>query len=473
MGRKQIPLNGYHEFLKRKSQSDNRSGFAPTFIPKQAKDFQGAMIEWACSMGRAALFEDCGMGKTLQELAWGQNVVEHTNKSVLNLAPLAVSSQTIREGEKFGIEVRKVGNPFRGIVTTNYEQLHKLDPNDFAGVICDESSILKNFDGKYRRDITEFLKKISYRLLGTATAAPNDYTELGTSSEALGYLGHIDMLNRFFKNQNNTSDTKGRWRGTDILTRGGAQLHAWEGKQWRFKGHAEVPFWRWVCSWGRAMRRPSDLGFSDEGFNLPAYTEREFIVETENLLDGFLFPVDAVTLNEQRDERRKTITERCEKIVELTDHDRPALVWCHLNEEGELLKQLIPGCVEVSGKDSNDKKEEKLLDFAEGRARVLITKPKIGGFGLNFQHCSHVTFFPSHSFEQYYQGVRRCWRYGQKNPVIVDIVTTPGEAGVAKNLRRKAVAADRMFSMLVSEMRNELSIDRKHEFTKKEKLPSW
>jgi hypothetical protein len=463
----------YTEFLERKSSIGTKDGFAPIFIPKEAKDFQGAMIEYACEMGRSALFQDCGMGKTLQELAWGQNVVEHTNKNVLNLAPLAVSSQTIREGEKFGIEVRKAGSPFRGIVTTNYEQLHKLDPNDFIGVICDESSILKNFDGKYRRDITEFLKKIPYRLLGTATAAPNDYTELGTSSEALGYLGHIDMLNRFFKNQNNTSDTKGRWRATAMQTRNGAQLHAWEGKHWRFKGHAEIPFWRWICSWSRAMRKPSDLGFSDEGFDLPPYTEREFVVETENLLDGFLFPVDAVTLNEQRDERRRTIKERCEKIAELTDHDKPALVWCHLNEEGELLKQLIPGCVEVSGKDSNELKEEKLLSFTDGGARVLITKPKIGGFGLNFQHCSHVTFFPSHSFEQYYQGVRRCWRYGQKSPVIVDIVTTQGEKGVAKNLRRKALAADRMFSMLVSEMRNALSIERKHEFTKEEIIPSW
>lgn len=463
----------YSEFLNRKSSLTERFGFAPTFMPKEAKDFQVAMIEYALLQGRAALFEDCGLGKTLQELAWGQNVVEHTNKSVLNLAPLAVSFQTIREGEKFGIDVRHPTENFTGIVTANYEKLHKLNPEDYSGVICDESSILKNYDGVYRSQITEFMKKIPFRLLGTATAAPNDYTELGTSSEALGYLGHIDMLNRFFKNQNNTTDTKGRWRGTDMRTKNGAQLHAWEGKQWRFKGHAEQAFWRWVCSWSRSLRRPSDLGFGDEGYDLPPFTEREFVVETEAALEDFLFPVKAVTLQEQREERRKTITERCTKIAELTDHNRPALVWCHLNEEGKMLKDLIPDAVEVSGADSIEKKEEKLLAFADGQARVLITKPKVAGFGLNFQHCSHVTFFPSHSFEQYYQGVRRCWRFGQQNPVIVDIVTTEGERGVAQNLQRKAAAADRMFTALVSEMRNELSIEAKTEFKQKEQIPTW
>lgn len=465
----------YSEFLEHKSSIGTRDGFAPIWIPKEAKDFQVAMIEWSLLMGRAALFEDCGLGKTMQQLAWAHNVVLHTNKNVLILAPLAVSSQTVREGEKFGIEVRRShnGEVHKGLTVTNYEQLHKFRPEDFVGVVCDESSILKNYDGVFRGEVTEFMKKMPYRLLCTATAAPNDYTELGTSSEALSYLGHIDMLNRFFKNQNNTTDIKGHWRKTGFVGKGGAQLAAWEGKLWRFKGHAETPFWGWVCSWARAMRRPSDLGFEDGEFLLPPFTEREFVVESEHSLDGFLFPVTAVTLQEQRDERKATVKVRCEKIAELTDHNRPALVWCHLNEEGRTLKNLIPDSVEVSGADSNERKEEKLLAFADGQVRVLITKPKVAGFGLNFQHCSHVTFFPSHSFEQYYQGVRRCWRFGQKNPVIVDIVTTEGERGVAQNLQRKAAAADRMFTNLVAEMQNELGIASKHSFTQKEEIPAW
>lgn len=465
----------FEQFLERKAQGNLTFGFEPIWMPKETKDFQAAMIEYACKKGRSGLFEDCGLGKTLQQLTWAQNVVMHTNKKVLLLTPLAVSSQTEREGEKFGIEckVSHSGKIPSKITITNYEQLKHFDPNDFIGVVCDESSILKNYDGVYRAEITSFLKKIPYRLLCTATAAPNDYTELGTSSEALGYLGHIDMLNRFFKNDNNTVDTRGHWKGTSQKTKGGAQLHAWEGKHWRFKGHAERPFWRFVCSWSRAIRKPSDYGFSDDEFILPPKTEYEHIIERQTPLTNYLFPVEAVTLGEQREERRVTIKERCEKIAELVNHSEPALVWCHLNEEGRLLKQLIPDAVEVSGNDSIEAKEEKLLAFAKGDARVLITKPKVAGFGMNFQHCSHITFFPSHSFEQYYQGVRRCYRFGQKNPVRIDIVTTQGERGVLKNLQRKEEAADRMFSSLVAEMQNELHINRKTEFTHKEILPTW
>jgi len=300
-----------------------------------------------------------------------------------------------------------------------------------------------------------------YRLLGTATAAPNDYAELGTSSEALGYLGYIDMLNRFFKNTQNESQGAfgGGFRGVKAM--------------WRLKGHAELPFWRWVTSWARAFRKPSDLGYDDNGYILPSLTEQQHIVTAKTLPEGRLFAVHALNLEEQREERKRTIPERCASVAELVAHDKPALVWCHLNEEGKLLNKLIPDAVEVSGADSDDKKEEKLLAFANGDVRVLITKPKIGGWGLNFQHCAHVVIFPSHSYEQYYQAIRRCWRFGQENPVQVDIVMTEGEQRIFENLRYKADAADKMFDNLVAEMQRGQAIEKKNLFTKEEKIPAW
>jgi hypothetical protein len=300
---------------------------------------------------------------------------------------------------------------------------------------------------------------VPYRLLQTATAAPNDYIELGTSSEALGYLGHMDMLTRFFRNDMGNSAT-GRNHGNTM--------------KWRLKGHAEEPFWRWVCSWARAMRRPSDLGFSNERFRLPPLNEVEHIVEASTHAEGKLFAMPAADLREQREERRRTLRERCEKVAQLVnDTGKPALVWCHLNEEGDQLERLIPGALQVSGSDSDDAKEERLTAFARNQARVLITKPKIGAWGLNLQHCDHVVYFPSHSFEQYYQAVRRCWRFGQKSPVRVDIVATEGERGVMRNLQRKAEQADAMFSRLVAEMNRALSIDRGTTATNSIEVPQW
>jgi SNF2 family DNA or RNA helicase len=244
-------------------------------------------------------------------------------------------------------------------------------------------------------------------------------------------------------------------------------------KSWRFKGHGEDPFWRWVCSWGRACRMPSDLRFDNDGFILPDKTEKQYIVEASRPANGMLFTLPAIGLQEEREERRRTIKERCEKIAELVDHKEPVLVWCHLNDEGDLLEQLIPDGLQVAGKHSDDVKEERLLAFARGELRVLITKPKIGAWGLNFQHCSHVTFFPSHSYEQYYQGIRRCWRFGQKNNVKVDIVSTEGEKDILKNLQRKAMQADRMFEKLVFYMKNYLDIKPIKQFNQKERIPEW
>lgn len=454
-------VSDYGEFLRQKSQGGADSGFAPVWMPDFLFDFQRELVEWAVRKGRAAIFADCGLGKTPMGLTWASNVARKTGKPVLYLTPLAVASQTVREAEKFGIEARqsKDGAHAGHIIVANYERLHYFSSSDFGGVVCDESSVLKSFAGERRGEITAFMRQVPYRLLQTATAAPNDYIELGTSSEALGYMGHMDMLNRFFKNDLNNS-AQGRMRGEVI--------------KWRLKGHAETPFWRWVCSWARAIRRPSDLGFNDDGFLLPPLHEVEHLVEANSLADGMLFALPAVGLKEQREERRRTVQERCQTVADLVNHTgQPALVWCHLNEEGDVLQSLIPDAVQVAGSDSDDRKEDRLEAFADGRARVLITKPKIGAWGLNYQHCNHVTFFPSHSFEQYYQAVRRCWRFGQKRAVKVDIVTTEGERGVMRNLQRKSDQADAMFSRLVAEMNNALAIERANNMNSQVEVPSW
>ena len=460
----------YEAFLDRKAQLGRDSGFAPVWMPDFLFDFQRSLVDWSVRKGRSAIFADCGLGKTPIQLVWAENVVRHTNKRVLILTPLAVSHQTIAEAGKFGIEAHRsqAGELHDGINVTNYERLHYFNPDDFAGCVADESSILKSFDGTRKAEVTEFMRRMSYRLLATATAAPNDYIELGTSSEALGELGYTDMLTRFFKNDQNTiKPTVYRHRGQNFSALDAAA-------KWRFKGHAEVPFWRWVSSWARALRRPSDLGFLDERFELPELIEREHLVETDKPRPGMLFAMPAVGLDEQREERRFTIEERCSRVAALVaDTGQPALAWCHLNPEGKRLAEMIPDSLEVSGGDSDEAKEEKFLAFASGQLRVLVTKPRIGAWGLNFQHCAHVTFFPSHSFEQYYQGVRRCWRFGQTRPVVVDVVTTEGEHQVMRNLQRKAKAADRMFSALVEEMHRAESIERGPKFTVKEEHPSW
>lgn len=461
----------YLEFLNQKSQLDENSGFAPIWMPSVLKDFQAHLVDWSLWKGRAANFSDCGLGKTLMQLVWAENVVRHTNKPVLILAPLAVTRQTQREANKFGIEasVSLDGRIKPGINIANYERLHYFDSGVFAGVVCDESAILKSFDGTRRAQITDFMKKVPYRLLCTATAAPNEYIELGTSSEALGYLGYMDMLSRFFKNNQGNSI-----KPNVIHQRGKNFSQLDDNAKWRFKGHAEKPFWRWVCSWARAVRKPSDLGFDDGDFILPPLIERQHMVDARTLPDGKLFALPAVGLQEQREERRRTITERCEMAAALVNHTgRPAVVWCHLNDEGDLLEDLIPDAIQISGKDGEDAKEEKFLAFIDGQARVLVTKGKIGAWGLNFQHCAHSVSFPTHSFEEYYQSIRRFWRFGQTQPVVSDIIATEGEKNVLTNLQRKAEAADKMFADLTEHMTDALKINRSIDFTVAEELPSW
>lgn len=453
---------GYAEFLGKKEHLSGGDGFAPRFMPPQLFDFQVALVDWAQRRGRAAILADCGLGKTPIQLTWAQNIVERECARVLVLTPLAVSPQTIREGDKFGIECVRSRDgsdlPSSGIVVTNYERLDYFNPQDFVGVVLDESSILKAFDGERRRQITRFLTKVRYRLLCTATSAPNDFIELGTHSEALGDLGYIDMLGRFFRAEDGRGAAAHRGWGSEV--------------KFRLKGHAEEAFWRWVCSWARTCRRPSDLGFPDDGFVLPPLREESHIVDSHEPPAFSLVEVRADGLREQREATRRTIRERCEKIAELcTAHDR-SLVWCNLNDEGDLLEKLIPGAVQVAGSDRDDLKEYRLTSFADGTIKRLITKPRIGGYGLNFQRCAHVAMFATHSFEQYYQGIRRCWRFGQDRPVDVDVVGTEGLSGVLANLRRKATQADEMFERLVTTM-NRPENTRDVRITRKMEIPTW
>lgn len=460
-------MDNYEGFLHLKRQDATFEGFGPIWMPDDLFDFQKHLTDWAIRRGKAAILADCGLGKTLMQLVWAENVVRKTNRPVLIMTPLAVSPQTVREAKKFGIEaVRSRAGEMPGsarIVVTNYEQLHHFEPKDFGGAVCDESSILKSFNGARRNQITEFLRLLPYRLLCTATAAPNDYVELGSSSEALGQMGHMDMLNRFFRNTQNTSDTRNKWR-----SQGGPK------NQWRFKGHAEKPFWRWVCSWARACRKPSDLGFDDAGFDLPSMDVREHIVEVRSSAAGMLFNLPAAGLREEREERRRTINERCEQAAALAaSNGHSSVIWCHLNDEGDLLERLIPDAKQIAGATPDEEKEDIYDAFSSGELRRLIIKPKIGAWGMNWQHCSHVITFATHSYEQYYQSVRRCWRFGQEKPVSVDLIATEGERGVKENLMRKSRDADRMFASLVEHMNEAVKVDTSMKFDEREVMPSW
>lgn len=448
----------YAELLGRRAQLDGMAGFEPLWMPDFLFSFQQHLAKWSICQGRGALLADCGLGKSPMALTWAQNVYLHTGRPVLLLTPLGVTSQMCEEAAKFGIEagISRRGEIPAPVTVTNYERLHHFDQDRFRGTVCDESSVLKSFDGKRRALVTDFLRKMPYRLLATATAAPNDYAELGTSSEALGYLGHVDMLSRFF-----TRDPQWRVQG--------------HGAPWRFKGHASDPFWRWVASWARAMRRPSDLGFPDDGFALPPLEYRQHVVEPGMPSDdGALFDVPATGLREEREELKRSLRERCEKAAELLADASPGIAWCQLNAEGDLLSQMIPGAVQVSGADDPDVKEERLAAFGRGEIRVLVTKGAIAAHGLNWQNCHRMTYFPGdHSYERHYQAVRRCWRFGQQHPVTVDMITTPGGSRALDSLQRKAVQADRMFDALVGHMRDATPVSRTEAYELEVEIPAW
>jgi hypothetical protein len=326
----------YYEFLERKAQIGGMSGFEPVFMPDTLFPFQQDLTAWSIRKGRGALFEPPGFGKTFQFLVYAENIVRKTNKRVLIATPLAVSGQTIEEATKFGIEAKisRYGQAHPGITVTNYERLEKFNPNDFVGMICDEASAIKAIAGKRRAQVTEFVRRLPYRLMPTATPAPNDYIELGTISEALGELGQTDMLTRFFRNEQGNS-ASGRSYGKQA--------------KWRFKGHAEEPFWKWLASWARALRRPSDMGYKDTGYILPPIIEEVHTVKARQLKDGFLFEMPAVGLEEQREEQKRTLKERCEKAAELSNTKEPVVIWCNFNSEGDMLADMLPKFVQVSG----------------------------------------------------------------------------------------------------------------------------
>tara|TARA_R100000734_G_scaffold4539_1_gene4029 strand:- start:2170 stop:3531 length:1362 start_codon:yes stop_codon:yes gene_type:complete len=439
----------YKEFLESKKHLLGNYGFKSNYIPNMAFDFQKEIINRACIKGRMAVFADTGLGKTLIQLSLAQNVVNHTNKKVLILTPLAVAFQFIMEAKNMGIdniEYSKDGTHSKKIVICNYERLHYFNSTDFVGVILDESSILKNFDGKIKNQITSFVKKLPYRFLSTATPSPNDFIELGTSSEALGYMGYTDMLGKFFKNNNNSIDPK----------------HA--GEKWYLKPHAEKDFFSWVNQWALMIKMPSDIGFSDDKYILPELNVNTHIVKNNNLLEfngqTEMFNRPAKGFNEVRQEVKQTIKERCIKAVELAK-GKTSVYWCNRNEESKILKQLDPEAVEIIGSQSMEKKEQILLDFANGKIKRIITKAKMTGMGLNWQHCNHSVFFPTYSYEQYYQSIRRFWRFGQKNKVTIDIVISDGQTSVLESLKKKTKKAIELHKNLTKNVNKNFEIKSK------------
>jgi len=467
-------LNGYSAFLAKKSQQHPDGGFDPLWMPDFLYDFQQALVEWSIRKGRAAIFANCGLGKTPMTLAWAQNVVQYTNKNVLILTPLAVSQQFIREGEKFGIEIglSRDGKPAGKITALNYERLHKADESDYAGVVCDESSILKHWTGKTQAAVTRFMAKIPYRLLCTATPAPNDFVELGTSSEALGNLSHSGMLETFFRQMSDDEKKKKATRD-DIIH---SKRLSWRVIQsiglWALKAHAFEPFWKWVSSWSRACRKPSDLGpYDDSRFLLPPLNRVDHMIVPPPP-PGFLFTIPAFGLNQERGERRRTIEQRAELVAKLVQGNETAIVWCQYNPEADAIEKAIPDAIQVKGTQSLEKKEELLGAFLDGEARVLVTKAKIAGLGLNMQHCARVITFVDHSYERFYQSVRRCWRFGQTRPVRLDVICTEGEINVKKNMDRKQRLADQMFEAIIAFMNDAEQTSNKTP-TEKVEVPTW
>jgi hypothetical protein len=457
----------YQEFIQSKKHSTINFGFEPEYFNPYLFDFQKHIVNYAVKKGRCAIFLDTGLGKTLIELTIAQNYIQKTNKPVLIITPLAVANQFLIEAEKFGIpdvEHTKNGKYTKKIVLINYERLHYLLPDNFDCVILDESSILKNFDGAIKQQVTTFLKKVKYRFLATATPSPNDYIELGTSSEALGYLGYMDMLSRFFKNnQNNVAKL--------------SQIaKARQGEEFYLKPHAENDFWQWVSSWSISAKKPSDLGFKNDRFILPKLHEIETIIRNENPLtingQTRLFSMAAIGFKEIKQEARATIQQRCEIAVEKAAKHETSVYWCNLNDEADALLNLDKSAIEVRGNMDIDKKEDILLNFSTGQIKKLVTKTSITAFGLNWQHCNHTTYFPTYSYEQYYQAIRRFWRFGQKRDVFVDLVLSDGQERIMQSLLVKKDKAIKMFEKLSEHTNANYTIKQK-EFNKKITLPKF
>ena len=428
----------YLQFLESKKHLLGSYGFDVNYYPDIAFDFQKAIIEKAVNKGRMAIFADTGLGKTLIQLSIAQNIVKQTNKRVLILTPLAVGFQFIEEAEK--LQIPEVYQTLKGelngkIIICNYERLHYLNSNDFIGCILDESSILKNFDGKIKNQITSFIKKMPYRFLSTATPSPNDFIELGTSSEALGYMGYMDMLTKFFKNNQNSVDSNNR----NI------------GEKFYLKPHAENDFFAWVNQWSIMIKMPSDLGFSNDRYNLPELIVNNHIIKNQSLIDVNgqiqIFTPIAKSMTEVRHEQKQTELKRCEKAIELA-HGKTSVYWCNTNQESQYLKEMDSNAYEIIGSMSIEKKEDILINFAQGNIDRIITKAKMTGMGLNWQHCNHSVFFPTWSYEQYYQAIRRFWRFGQTKDVTIDMVVSDGQTRVIESLQQKTIKAMELYENL-------------------------
>lgn len=426
----------YANFIAGKFKRHPDCGFDANDINPMLKPYQADIVRYACKRGRFGGFEDCGLGKSLQQLECSRQIVKHTGGNVMIYAPLAVAQQTKREAEKFGIDVdvhvcKSSADVKPGINIANYERLHLFDPADFVSVQLDEGSIIKSVAGKIRNQILNEWSNIAYPMTWTATPAPNDFMEIGNQSQFCGVLSREEMLATFFVHDG--GDTS----------------------KWRLKGHAQSEFWKWLASWCVMLRSPADLGYDDPGYNLPPIEYIEHIIDATEPTTGMLFAVEAQTLNERRDARKSTIKERVAMAAELANEsDEPFVIWCNLNEEGEALAKAIPDAVEVAGRHTIEQKEDSLNDFTQGNIRVLITKPKIGGFGLNWQHCPNTIIFPTDSYEQWYQMIRRFWRFGQQNPVKVHTVASELEGAVIANVKRKESDAAKMFNELSEHMKD-------------------
>ena len=421
----------YEDFLNSKRLSQKPCGFEPQNLNEHLFPFQRDIVNWACRKGRAAIFADCGMGKTIMQLAWADQVHAHEGGYVLIVAPLAVSAQTCREGYMFGIEVNRCRTSEDlkdGINITNYEMLPHFENVDFSGVVLDESSILKSYTGAIRNQIISMFHLTPFKLACTATPAPNDYMELGNHSEFLGCMDRTEMLAMFF------------------IHDGG------DTSKWRLKGHASSRFWDWVSSWACMVTKPSDLGYDDGDFNLPPLEIRTHTMDSGLVQEGRLFAVAEATLSEQQKARRNTVEKKVATIAQyVNSSDEAWLIWCDLNIESERLALSIPDAVEVRGSDSPEWKEDAMMGFADGRYRVLVTKPSIAGFGMNWQHCHNVAFCGmSHSYEQFYQAVRRCWRFGQSSPVSVHVFVTDLEETIVENVLRKKDDSEGMREEMLS-----------------------
>lgn len=452
----------YQDFISSKRHALGDSGFEPLWMPETAFDFQEAIAVKALRKGRIGMFADTGLGKTMLQLTIAHNIVLKTNRRVLILTPLAVAFQFVDEADRIGVpdvHHSKSGELSGKIIVCNYERMHMLNPDDFECVMLDESSILKNFNGKTRDEVVAFIKRVRYRFLSTATPSPNDFIELGNSSEALGYMGYMDMLTKFFKSNQGSADSNNR----NI------------GEKFYLKPHAERDFFAWVNQWAIMVKRPSDLGFSNEGYDLPKLHTNTHMVKNSRqwCIDGqqSLFAMPAKTMGEVREEQKLTVQERCERAVELAE-GKNSVYWCNLNDESALLSSLDPDAVEIIGGMTIERKEEILVAFARGQINRLVTKAKMTSLGLNWQHCNHTVFFPTWSYEQWYQAIRRFWRFGQKSEVTCDMVISEGQERVIEALQQKTAKAIELYENIVAAT-NQSFIQTVRPFDKTVSLPGF